>query len=293
MEQAQQNTSIKMRGMLPAFRFLAATSLLFIVFSMQHASYVHAQQGQVYVPIQPCRIVDTRQSADGLINAGSVRNFKVTGSAAELAEQGGQVDCVNPRSQSPIAVVAYVIAVATDDSANGNLFAFPSDTLPPSGSTVNFREGENIGNTSIISLCESSCPAQGPLALRANVSEQHVVIDVQGYFYPENRKGYVWANDPAADEYIAEGIYAFNSKNGEISISRVSSGRYIVLFEELADGVIDGNVMVNRYGPSPGICTVDNWESQGSPDLRVEVRCFDLSGTPQDAQFTVLFNGGQ
>lgn len=144
----------------------------------------------VYVAVDPCRIADTRNASEGYIRANTNRNFLVAGTSSELADQGGQVSCRNPnRPTDPVAVAAYILAVPTESSAgNGVLSAYPSNLPPPptgSGSTVNFAEGQVIGNTTIVRVCsETRCPAGGELAVLARNTDQHVVIDIQGYFFP-------------------------------------------------------------------------------------------------------------
>ncbi|MEP0203573.1 MAG: hypothetical protein ABJ084_04925 [Halioglobus sp.] len=148
-------------------------------------------QDLIYVAVEPCRVADTRDSSMGIVRAGTNRNFRVTGSAEDLADQGGRVECTNPKGEeSPAAVAAYIIAVPPENSSgNGVLAAYPSDQPVPeagSGSTVNFRKDQVVGNTTIATICSGDeCPSDGELAVLARVSDQHVVIDVQGYFYSQ------------------------------------------------------------------------------------------------------------
>jgi len=154
---------------------------------------VQAQEKLNYVAIEPCRIADTRKSSQGVINANTSRNFKVYGDAGDLAAQGGQVDCQNPESDSgakPLAASVYIVAVpAESSSGNGIISAYPSNEAPPprgEGATLNFPEDMVIGNTTIATLCnsdENSCPSEGRLGILVRDTNQHVVIDVQGYFY--------------------------------------------------------------------------------------------------------------
>jgi len=145
----------------------------------------------VYVAVEPCRIVDTR-NAGGAIPANNFRNFQVSGTVGELAVQGGNSDCLDPEAgtgQKPLAIVAYVLAVPPPGSGSGVLTAYPSNQPPPpvgSGSTVNFAAGQIIGNTTTITLCDPSgfCPTDGEFSILARNTNQHVVIDIQGYFYP-------------------------------------------------------------------------------------------------------------
>jgi len=150
-----------------------------------------AQEDLIYVAVNPCRIVDTRE-AGGAITANDFRNFLVSGSLGELAVQGSKTDCLNPKTgTAPLAISAYVIAVPTAGSTAGVLTAYPSDHLPPpvgAGSTVNFAAGQVIGNTTNITLCAADCPTDGEFAVLARSTDEHVVIDVQGYFYPIAKK---------------------------------------------------------------------------------------------------------
>jgi len=151
-----------------------------------------AQENLVYVPVNPCRIVDTRPSSggEGAIAADTSRNFLVSGT---VSSQGGtSAGCPSPRPDTePLAVSAYVVAVPVSGSTAGALSAYPSDQTAPAageGATVNFAAGQVIGNTTNITLCEpDSCPTSGDtgeFAVLARNTIQHVVVDVQGYFYP-------------------------------------------------------------------------------------------------------------
>ena len=151
-----------------------------------------AQENLIYVPVNPCRIVDTRPGSggEGLIPADTFRNFLVSGS---VASQGGtSAGCESPRPGSaPSAISAYVVAVPVSGSTAGSLSAYPAGQTAPAegeGATVNFAAGQVIGNTTNITLCEpDNCPTTGDtgeFAVLARKTIQHVVIDVQGYFFP-------------------------------------------------------------------------------------------------------------
>jgi len=166
---------------------------------------VQAQDDLVYVAIEPCRIADTRQSSLGVLRANTFRDFRITGTSAELAVQGGTVDCLNPRAgEQPAAVAAYILAVPAESSVSkGVLTAYPSDQAPPAvgaGSTVNFALNQVIGNTTITTVCSGGdCPSGGELAILVRGTDEDVVIDVQGYFYPQKAApGYVLVRAPFA-----------------------------------------------------------------------------------------------
>lgn len=166
-----------------------AALLSMITFLVVAIHQAQAQNDLVYVAVDPCRIVDTRTSAMGFINGDTSRNFYVYGTAEELAGQGVQGACPNPRpGLEPVAVAAYVVATPGDSNPtnNGVITAYPAGgDLPPKGTaaTLNFDKGDTIGNTSIVTLCEANCPPDGSLAVLVRETNYNVVIDVQGYFY--------------------------------------------------------------------------------------------------------------
>jgi len=142
----------------------------------------------VYVAVEPCRLADTRKTV--VMFNGVPRNFQVSG--ADLSAQGGDSSgCLHPRAGTgvePLAASTYIVAIPTAVSVGGWLTAFPSDQPTPTSNsvaTVNYTKGQVIGNTTNVTLCQpGSCPADGQLGLISYSSQQEVVIDVQGYFYP-------------------------------------------------------------------------------------------------------------
>jgi hypothetical protein len=158
-------------------------------------SPAQAQDEQIYVAVEPCRIVDTRKGLALPVPKNGHTNFLVSGGPSELFDQGGSqtTGCPAPPKSGqgfpPAAIAAYVIAVpAASSTSGGVLTAYPSDQpQPPVGasSTVNFAQGQPLGNTTIITLCTANdCPADGQFAILARNTDEHVVIDVLGYFYP-------------------------------------------------------------------------------------------------------------
>jgi CSLREA domain-containing protein len=145
----------------------------------------------IYVAVEPCRLADTRKT--DIMQRGIARHFHVYG--ADLSGQGGG-SCIHPKQGTkiePLAASVYLVAVPTGSSSGGWLTAFPSDQTPPSSNsvaTVNYANGQVVGNTTIATLCQpDGCPTDGQLGLVSFNSEQNVVIDVQGYFYPHSGGG--------------------------------------------------------------------------------------------------------
>lgn len=116
------------------------------------------------------------------------------------------------------------------------------------------------------------------LPLWATPARADVVVD-----------GYVLANQPATANYIANTGYEFNSTGGAIEITRAGAGQYTVRFAGM--GALGGIAHVQHYGSlNNGLCTVASWGSPFfSPDLYVNVRCFNSAGAPADSRFVAHF----
>ena len=146
-------------------------------------------QDLVYVPIQPCRIVDTRLTSGGpgpLIGS-SVTAFDAV--APSFAPQGGAAtDCGIPAGVGAIAVnVAMVNAKGV-----GDIRAWPSDALVPDASIGVFNPSTVFapgagqvafnGTSAIIPLCLSSCPNNKEFQVQVDGAQIDLVVDVNGYF---------------------------------------------------------------------------------------------------------------
>lgn len=131
------------------------------------------QEETVFVPITPCRIVDTRAKG-GPVSA--ARSFYVAGST-HFADQGGTSGgCAVPASAT--AVSANV--VATGAKKSGYVKGYPAGSAAPTASVLNFATA-SIAND--LSLAVRPGTAQG-LTLAANTPVQ-LVVDLTGYYAPQ------------------------------------------------------------------------------------------------------------
>ena len=274
-------------------------TLLMIILGTTVLAPVQAQDELVYVAVEPCRIVDTRE-AGGVITANNFRNFRVSGTLGELAVQGGTTNCLDPKAgtgQKPLAISAYVLAVPAPGSINGVLTAYPSNLPPPpagSGSTVNFAAGQVIGNTTNITLCNpaGSCPADGEFAILARNTPQHVVIDVQGYFYPLSGGDQV-----AAGQYegTGQGIYMDGTTSviTDVTSDISQEGNFIYGTAQFTvtvgandpvtqGGQLSGHIQGNAIKGLFGGCTGPAPECVGAAIFEGKLTGDELSGTVVD-----------
>lgn len=136
----------------------------------------------LFVPLPPCRIIDTRKS-QGPIAAGETRSFQVAG-ITEFGPQGGTIGgCgVPPGSAEPVAAAVMLNIVAVDVAGKGNLQAWAYGQPEPLATSINFQRVDmNIANGLIVPIAGTNLvPAD--LNVKANFSAAHLVIDVTGYF---------------------------------------------------------------------------------------------------------------
>ena len=135
----------------------------------------------IYVPVEPCRVGDTRPAK--IISSNFVE-WSAYGD--DMSAQGGEGSpgCPQPKTgMKPIGVALNVTVVGNQATGNGNVVAYPADGATPSGSLVNYKPGTNIANSTIVGLCQDGA-CDGKFKLQSNLSDVPVIADVQGYFYP-------------------------------------------------------------------------------------------------------------
>jgi hypothetical protein len=146
-----------------------------------------ATSGAVFVPVTPCRILDTRVAGGALV-PGSARSFVVTGSDPALftAQGGNPSGCGIPAGT---AVAAFVNFVSVSPAGPGNLRSWAyAATLPPApfAAVLNYASvpgSLNIANGVTAPLCDplaTTCTYD--ILAQAFGSSTDVVADVLGYF---------------------------------------------------------------------------------------------------------------
>jgi hypothetical protein len=141
-----------------------------------------SQSDLLYVPLTPCRIIDTRL-AGGPIAAGTTRDFSVTGT--NLSSQGGSATgCKVPVGPATSAVINFV---AVNPAGGGDLRQTPFGTPMPLASFLNYVNSgipnDNTANGSVTTICDpatSTCTKD--FTIQADVAAVQLVADVEGFF---------------------------------------------------------------------------------------------------------------
>jgi hypothetical protein len=142
--------------------------------------------GRVYVPIAPCRIVDTRLPSPNPLVANTTRTFNVVGSTNDFVGQGGNAGgCGIPGFLGPSMPQAQAVMfnfVAVDVAGAGDLRAWATDHAVPLASILNYAAvpGLNLANGIIVPVRQDL--EGSDISVRADVSGAELVVDVVGYF---------------------------------------------------------------------------------------------------------------
>ncbi|WP_133499671.1 hypothetical protein [Cognatilysobacter terrigena] len=136
-----------------------------------------AAQDLTFIPITPCRILDTRV-AGGPIAANGTRDFDVT-AVSDYSFQGGEAsNCNGLGAAGSFAAVAINLTVVTPGAA-GYITAYPYLATRPNAATVNYVAGDIRGNFAIVRLDQGSSANEMTIYSLAGT---HVVGDVVGYY---------------------------------------------------------------------------------------------------------------
>ena len=249
-----------------------------------------AETDLLFVPVSPCRIIDTRFGG-GAFAAGETRSFEVTGSTGFGAQGGNATGCGIPLGAAdPLAPAIVVNFVAVGPAGPGHLEAWEFGQPVPNASVINYANvpGLNIANGVVVPIAGVSS-LDKDLNIRANVSGTHVVADVTGYFtrFPEQNfqgglKSTILNNDFTTLTSLADG--ACRELNS-CTVTTDSAGTVIVeawgqFVANHSSGTQD-RVIIGVETVSPVACDYEN--TVNSSDFEVSASL----GTNPDVDFTV------
>ncbi len=190
----------------------------------------------VFVPVTPCRIIDTRV-AGGAIAANTSRGFDVT-AVSSYSFQGGDSTNCGVGDKGSFAAAAINFTVVTP-SAAGYITAYPFLGTQPVAATVNYTAGDIRGNFSIVKL------DQGASANELSIytfAQTHVVADIVGYFIaPET--------DLDCNEKLSVGVTIAAGSFGTQSTAACDAG-YTITGGGCSMSNFDGRVVTTRTIPS-------------------------------------------
>ena len=220
----------------------------------------------LFVPITPCRIIDTREAGGKLSAVTGSRVFDVAGSGPTFAGQGGKAGGCGI-GEGATAIEATITAI---DSGSGFLRAWPANVSQPNATFLNYGPSINITNTGTLAIngCTGFCLIDRDLRLRAFANDTHVVVEVNGY-YTRQMGALIDFNGSVVNG------------NRVVSSTKIGQGQYAVVFDRnIATCSIQASTTLNggdfvEAGPLPG-----------TPSGAF-VRASDKSSTFEDVYFYV------
>jgi hypothetical protein len=124
----------------------------------------------LYNPVAPQRVADTRAySGNNYQDAGQ---YVLAGQSITVNFSG-----VAGLPTSGIGAVVVNITAVNGSAAGGYLVAYPSGSLMPSGSTVNFGFGEAVANRAEVQVSNSQS-----ITITVENADCNVIVDVNGYY---------------------------------------------------------------------------------------------------------------
>ncbi|HEX4853966.1 hypothetical protein [Arenimonas sp.] len=218
----------------------------------------------VFVPVAPCRILDTRL-AGGPIAANSARDFDIS-TVISYAYQGGEDgDCGVGLAGSFAAAVINFTVVAP--GAAGYLTAYPRGAARPLAASLNYAAGQVVGNEVIVKL------EQGYSINDITVysfAQTHVVGDVVGYFAAPRATALQCQEKTATTASILAGT------SGAVSTPACDAG-YTITGGGCSSSSFDGRLVTTRTLASTHFCAFRN-EGAGTMEGIAYSRCCRIPG---------------
>jgi hypothetical protein len=160
-----------------------------------------ATRDLVYVPVAPCRVIDTRV-AGGKITASGTRSFDIA-AAADYTAQGGSATNCNVGNVGAIGSAVINFTVVTPEAA-GFVTAFANGGTQPLAATVNYTQSDVRGNLAIVPLDANS--AGNDISV-FSFAQTHLVGDIVGYFAAPQATGLQCTETFVTQNVAANGVF--------------------------------------------------------------------------------------
>lgn len=221
-------------------------------------------QDLVYVPVTPCRILDTR-IIGGPIPANSFRDFDLT-DVIRYAPQGGDTSNCNVGDKGSFAAAAINFTVV-NPSIDGYITAFPYLSSMPVAATLNYKAGDIRNGLSITRLDQSAATNEFSVY---SFAQTHLVADIVGYFAAPKATALECVNLSTPATNIPAGVLTFSSPNCPVGYIAVSGS---CRNENLAAPIYN---MGGQTSDTQHTCQY--YSSGGTRPLTAHVRCCRIPG---------------
>ena len=138
---------------------------------MSASASIESGDRSVYVPITPCRVMDTRPAPD---NVGARSTPLAAQETHTISVLGSNGECTIPLDASAVAM--NITAVNPSDASY--LTVFPADATRPLASSLNWVIGQGATPNAVT----SDVSADGKVSFFNNAGNVDVIADIVGYF---------------------------------------------------------------------------------------------------------------
>jgi hypothetical protein len=138
------------------------------------AAHAGGDGASSFVPITPCRLVDTRASS----TVGTRSTPLGAGETATFTVQGTNGNCTIPTSASAVAANATIV----NGTAASFLTLWPSDQTKPTASSLNWTAGQAPTPNKV----DIKLSTDGKMSAFNNVGIVDLIVDVVGYYRVAN-----------------------------------------------------------------------------------------------------------
>lgn len=135
-----------------------------------------ADRDLVYVPVTPCRIIDTRV-VGGPIPANGVRDVDLA-DVVDFSAQGGDTGHCNVGNKGSFAAAAINLTVV-NPSVAGYLTAFPHLASRPNAATLSYAANDIRNSFAIVRLDQSAATHEFSVY---SFAQTHLIADIVGYY---------------------------------------------------------------------------------------------------------------
>jgi len=165
----------------------------------------------LFVPVAPCRIVDTRV-AGGKMASGAVRSYYVGGTTGFAPQGGTSGGCGIPEGAKALSETV----VAVSPSAGGYLKSWAAGGAEPGSSMLNYQKGAVVSTGTTVPLRSG---AGTDLTVKNAGGSTHLVIDVNGYYIQQ------------LQAYIASGGSVIDQSGRLVSSTKTADGQYTLVWD--------------------------------------------------------------